>query len=387
MRCYYFIFLLSWFLFDCQKKYSTESINLSFKSSPEKIEKGKQLAMAVCGPCHYNPTSGSLSGKQMLDVPCSIGKVYASNITNDSVAGAGGYSPGQIKYLLKTGISKDGKFAPYMLKPNMSQEDIENIVAFLKSEDPLVRPSRLNPGKTKYSALGKFALAKVFHPVEYSSQEKKRPSAYDTVQLGKYLVDVTGCYECHSANMIKTNRIEPEKSKGYLGGGAKIKRADGKLIRTPNLTFDQTGLKDWTLHDFEKALKDGVGREYRVLSYPMPNYATLSSDEIESIYKYLKSVKPIRNSISKKKSPITQQLDGQSLFEKYSCTSCHGKTGKGIADLNNAYLKYDFEGIRNRIEAPPSSTGMPPFKNIIKEEEFPVLIEYIVQLGKNSKKS
>jgi cytochrome c553 len=372
---------------DCQKKYSAESIDFYVKSSPEKVEKGKRLAMAVCGPCHYNSVLENLSGKQMLDVPCSIGNVYASNITNDSAAGIASYAPGQIKYLLKTGITKEGKFAPYMIKPNMSDEDIENIVAFLKSEHPLVKPSNHNPGVTKYSALGKFALTKIFHPVQYNHQEKKRPSAYDTVQLGKYLVDVTGCYECHSGNMIKTNRIEPEKSKGYLGGGAKVKRGDGKIIRTPNLTFDQTGLKDWSLHDFEKALKDGIGREYRVLAYPMPKYATLSSNEIEAIYRYLKTVRPIKNHVPKKANPAAQQLDGQSLFEKYSCSSCHGKTGKGIADLNNAYLKYDFAQIKSRIEAPPSNTGMPAYKNIIKEEEFPVLIEYVVQLGKNSKKS
>jgi cytochrome c553 len=386
MKLYLCLLTTALFLLNCQKRYSVESVELDLKTGPNKIEKGRQLTMAVCGPCHYNPASGNLSGKQMQDVPCAIGNVYASNITNDSTAGIAKYAPGEIKYLLKTGITKDGRFAPYMMKPNMAEEDIQSIVAFLKSDDPLVRPSKHVPGQTSYSPLGKFALRKIFHPLPYSSQEVKKPSAYDTVQLGKYLVDVTGCYECHSGNMIKTNRLEPEKSKGYLAGGAKMRGTDGKIIKTPNLTFDESGLKNWSLYDFEKALKTGVSPNNSILSYPMPNYSSLSDEEVVAIYKYLQTVKPVRNQISRKENTSGKKVDGQALYVKYSCASCHGQTGKGIADLSNAYLKYDFNGIRHKIEYPTSSSGMPPFKNIIREEEFPILIEYVVQLGRNNKK-
>ena len=47
----------------------------------------------------------------------------------------------ELIYLLRTGIKKDGKYAPpYMAKlPNMADEDIDAIISFLRSDDPMMK--------------------------------------------------------------------------------------------------------------------------------------------------------------------------------------------------------------------------------------------------------
>ena len=382
----FLLILAGLLLFNCQKKYPIETISVKYQPSTEKVELGKRLAISICGPCHYNPDLQNFSGKQMHDIPCSVGNVFASNITNHPEKGIANYTPGELKYLLKTGITREGRFAPYMMKPNLAEEDIASLITFLKSDDPLVLPSDYSAGVTKYSALGKFAVNKIFHPLPYSKDVKVRPSAFDTVALGKYLVDINGCYECHSSNMIRVNRMFPERSRGYLGGGAKIRNGNGKIIRTPNLTFDRTGLKDWSEEDFSKALTKGITPLGTALSYPMPNYSSLTQNEIVAIYKYLKVVAPVKNNV-KKKNTFDQgkKMIGKAIYEKYSCSNCHGTTGNGVADLTNAYLKYQRIEIKRKIETPTKGVSMPSFENLIKEDELDVLVDYVIELGKKSR--
>jgi hypothetical protein len=58
--------------------------------------------------------------------------------------------------ILKTGISKSGKFMPYMMRPMMADEDINDIIVYLRSDDDaavaadttigIVSETRLHPG-------------------------------------------------------------------------------------------------------------------------------------------------------------------------------------------------------------------------------------------------
>jgi mono/diheme cytochrome c family protein len=374
-------------LFGCQRKYIVETVFVEPDSTREKIIVGKRLVLSLCGPCHYNSTFQDLSGRPMLDIPRAVGKIYASNITNHPTKGIRLYSAGELKFLLRTGITRDGRLAPFMQKPNLSDEDVSAIIAYLKSDDAFVKASDRSEGKTKYSLLGKAALRHVFGPIPYSNEVKLKPGIYDTIALGKYLIDNNGCYECHSANMIKIDKLFPENSKGYLGGGAKVKNASGKLISTPNITFHETGLNDWTESDLKRALSKGVSPTGRVLTYPMPIYSYLSDEEIVAIYRYLKTVPEIKRGKKNVRTHRSEKvMNGKTTYEKYQCNNCHGATGKGIADLTNAYIKYSRAEIQRKIEEPSKGVAMPSFKGVIKQEELNLLVDYIVELGKDSQK-
>jgi hypothetical protein len=67
-----------------------------------------------------------------------------------------------------------------------------------------------------------------------------------------------------------------------------------------NLTPDATGLGNWTLDNFVKALKHGKYKGIdaaRDLLPPMPwqNFATMSDEDLEAMFEYLKTIRPVNN--------------------------------------------------------------------------------------------
>lgn len=234
----------------------------------------------------------------MKDVPKIAGKVYSKNITQDSGKGIGRYTDGELVYLIRTGIAKDGKLMPYMQRPNLANNDLEAIIAFLHSDDELVTPSAVTPPATNYTLFGKFGLSKFSGPLPYSEKQIVRPNvASNKIEYGKYMVDNLGCYHCHSAGITKIDVQEPEKSKRYMGGGYKMKNESGEKIYTPNLTFHETGIGHWTEHDFVRAIKEGFSKDNSVITAPMPRYTELNNEEIAAIYAYLQTIPAINNKV------------------------------------------------------------------------------------------
>ena len=93
--------------------------------------------------------------------------------------------------------------------------------------------------------------------------------------------------------------MDPTKSKGYMGGGGKLKSYDGKLVTAPNLTFHTTGIGNWSEDDFKRAIKEGIGTDNNIITFPMPTFNDLSDHEISAIYAYLKTVPEIDHRIKK----------------------------------------------------------------------------------------
>jgi mono/diheme cytochrome c family protein len=262
-------------------------------TSPVSIAEGKRLTMLMCGSCHYNAATKDFSGKRIEDSPAVLGKVYAANLTRHTRYGIGTYTDAQLAYLIRTGVSRSGKIMPYMQRPNISDQDLSAIISFLNSDDESVRPSARVAGKTAYTPVGKLALSTV-KPLPYENLPVDKPRGKGVI-LGKYLVDNLACFHCHSKSFAKLDISEPERSKGFMGGGNKLKDGQGKPVRTPNLTPHPTGILHWSLTDFKRALTQAVSKDGSVVTYPMPSYAELTDDEIASIYQYLQTLPPIDN--------------------------------------------------------------------------------------------
>ncbi|MBT8289485.1 MAG: cytochrome c, partial [Muriicola sp.] len=122
--------------------YEIEKIEFSAVTTPEALERGKKLTTMLCANCHMDKSSGKLTGTRMLDAPPEFGEIYSQNITQDENVGIGSWTDAELLYLLRTGIKKDGQYSPpYMAKlPVMADEDLNAIIAFLRSDDPLVNP-------------------------------------------------------------------------------------------------------------------------------------------------------------------------------------------------------------------------------------------------------
>lgn len=273
----------------CKIQYKTERVN--YNPSPANVREGKRLTMLVCGSCHYNFETKDFSGKKLEDSPKFLGKIYAANITQHPEQGAGQYTPGELAYLVRTGISRTGRLMPYMHRPNMAEDDLDAIIAYLKSDDQAVKPSDRNPGKTKYSPIGRLGLS-FTKPGKYRDARIQKPGS-DPILLGKYLVDNLACFHCHSKSFTSLDVHEPGRSKGFMGGGNKLRDAAGKKIQTPNLTPHATGIANWTEAEFGRAVTAGMSKDNSVISYPMPLFPELTEAETSAIFAYLKTIPPI----------------------------------------------------------------------------------------------
>jgi mono/diheme cytochrome c family protein len=284
-------------------KYKPGNLQVKVESTPERVARGKKLASVLCQNCHLNVETGQLTGKYMDDSPPEFGKVYSQNITQSKTYGIGDWTDGDIIYLLRTGIKKDGNYAPpWMAKlPLMSDEDINSIVAFLRSDDPMVKAAEVADQPCQPSFLAKFLTHVAFKPFPMPAQKIMNPDTADHVAFGKYLaLGVVDCFSCHSADFKTDNFLEPDKSTGFFGGGNKMGGKDGKPIFTANITPDvKTGIGSWTQDQFITAVMYSKRPDGRGLRTPMVPFVGLDSAEVSAIYQYLKTVPPLNHEVQR----------------------------------------------------------------------------------------
>jgi cytochrome c2 len=365
------------------------------------VARGKLIASMLCQGCHYDQNTNALTGHRMTDIPAEFGKIYSRNITQDPTYGIGTWSDGDIAYLLRTGVKPSGQYVPpYMVKlPHISDEDLYSIIAFLRSDDTLVRPMAVQDTDCEPSFLVKFLSRVAFKPFAYPIVAQVAPPISDQVAYGRYLVnDVVKCYECHSADFKSNDAEHPEKSVGYLGGGNGMLDPNGKTVYTPNLTMDKaTGIGNWTEPQFVRAVREGFRPDNTALRFPMERHPELTEQEVAAIFSYLKTV-PVLHNARKQSETIAQAtivkaaapMDaavaaGQKVYYKYACWSCHGETGNGACDLTKAGHKYSTDSsltawIRNPSEFQENSK-MPTWNGVIKEDEYAPLCSYVRYLG------
>ncbi len=291
--------------------YEPKNPEVSITYDSARIERGAHLATMVCANCHQNRETGKMEGTFQADLPKEFGKVWSSNITQDKEHGAGRYSDGELMYLLRSGVKRDGGFAPpWMPKfPHTSDEDLYSIIAWMRASDsPSMQPSDRAQPASQPSFLTKLLCRVMFKPLPYPEKTIVAPPPTDKVAYGEYLATgVYDCYQCHSADFKTANVMEPEKSEGFFGGGNAIVDPEGNNVYSANLTPDpQTGrMKGWNSEQFGKAVRFGLKPEGGAVSPSMPRFTALSEVEVEAIYEYLKTVPPLMNDVAGKALPAS----------------------------------------------------------------------------------
>jgi mono/diheme cytochrome c family protein len=374
-------------------RYEPGHLQVKVDVTPEKVARGRKYVGLLCASCHMDPTTRKLTGKRMADSPPEFGLIFSKNITRDPTVGIGSWTDGELIYFLRTGVHKSGQYVPpYMVKlPHLSDDDLEGIVAFLRSDDPLVAPTTEHVlGTTQPSFLTKFLSHTVFKPLPFPKQRITAPPASDKVAYGRYLSDSLGCFSCHSADFKTMKELEPEKSAGYMGGGNPLRDQTGAIIRSANITPDEeTGIGKWSEADFTRAVRDGVRPDKRVLLYPMEMEPELTEEDTAALYAYLKTVPKLKNAVPRAEhTAVADASEGKKLYYKYGCVACHGETGAALADLRQAAQHYPNDKdliawIRNPQLVKPG-VKMPTWEGIIPDNEYPVLVAYVKELGKQS---
>lgn len=271
--------------------------------TPERIARGAKLSSMLCYKCHFNPGTGKLTGRYLDEAP-QFGKIASRNITHDKEIGIGSWTDAQLIYFIRTGIHpfKNKYIPPYMPKlAHISDEDLNSLIAYLRSEDPVLQASNTELPESELSFLTKFLCFVAFKPFPLPEAPIADPDTNNQVEWGKYIaLNQMECFSCHSKNFKSNDYFNPEKSEGFFGGGNDMTDMDGNKIYTRNLTMDEeTGIGKWTEDQFVKAVITGVLPSGPAVRYPMVPYTGLSESEAKAIYAYLKTIPKISNKVER----------------------------------------------------------------------------------------
>jgi mono/diheme cytochrome c family protein len=124
-------------------------------------------------------------------------------------------------------------------------------------------------------------------------------SAADPTQVarGKYLVNISGCNDCHTPGYFLG---KPDMAR-FLGGSEVGFEIPGLgVFHGPNLTPDKaTGLGDWTDAEVVAALQTGVRPDGRILAPIMPwhAFAELTKQDVAAIVAFLRSIPAVSNKV------------------------------------------------------------------------------------------
>jgi mono/diheme cytochrome c family protein len=369
--------------------YPVRKVEFHVDVTPERVARGKRTVEMLCAACHLDSGTGALTGKRMLDLPPQFGESFSRNITADPVKGIGSWTDGEIAYLIRTGIARDGRYLPpWMVKmPNISDEDLRDLIAFLRSNDPLVQARAVDDRDSKPSFFAKLLCRVAFKPFPWPDHAVVTPT--DEVAYGRYLA--TGrllCFDCHSADFTTNDELHPERSAGYFGGGNAMPDLGGKIVYTANLTPDpETGIGGWTKEQFRRAVREGIAPDNRPLRYPMVPFRPLEDSEVDALYAYLRTIPAIKNKVKPPEAyAIAPGDEGKRVYYAYGCNGCHGDTGHGQYDLRKGPAKYPTDDeliawIKHPERLRPG-IAMPTWDGVIKEEEYAPLAAYVRSLAR-----
>jgi cytochrome c2 len=145
----------------------------------------------------------------------------------------------------------------------------------------------------------------------------------EMIKKGEYLVTTIGCNDCHSPKTMGERGPEvipalmlsgypgdrplPKVGTDALKNGWGLFNSDMTTFVGPwgesfagNITSDATGIGNWNIEQFKKAITQGKfkGMEGgRMLLPPMPwtEWGKMKEEDVEAIFAYLKSTPPVRN--------------------------------------------------------------------------------------------
>ncbi len=280
--------------------YEVKAPDMKVTGDSAMIAEGKRLSAMLCSNCHMAP-NGKMEGKYMPDLPPEFGKSWSANITHHPESRLTGYTDGELAYLFRSGVKRDGSYTPpWMPKfPHLSDYDLHSIITYLRSEQPELEPSDKAQPACQPSFLVKFLCRMAFKPLPYPTEEIKAPPIEDKVAYGKYMA--TGkvdCFSCHSPSFETTNIMEPEKTPGFFSGGNPMPNLKGVVIPTANLSMDkETGIGNWTEEQFIKAVRFAQRPDGRALRYPMEPFAEMTEEEAAAIWAYLQTIPVIKNEV------------------------------------------------------------------------------------------
>jgi len=362
------------------------------------LARGEYLARAGdCIACHTIPAGKLFGGGRPMETP--FGTIYSPNISSDKETGIGAWTADEFYRTMHDGRSRDGQFIypamPFGSYTKVTRADSDAIYAYLLSVPPVHQPNRAHelrfPFNQRQLLLGWRTL--FFREGEY------QPDPAQSVEWnrGAYLVEGLGhCTMCHTQiNALGGN----SRSKAYQGGLIPLQQ-----WYAPSLTSNrEAGLGDWSLTEIADLLQAGVSHRGAVYG-PMAevvydSFQYLNDQDVRAVAVYLKSL-PGRSGGEVDSAPPpatvaeeTRRLAplGRKIYDA-QCAICHAADGRGkpphfppLAGNQSIQMTSSVNPIRmvlNGGYAPgtrrnPMPYGMPPFAQLLSDEEVAAVVTFV----------
>jgi len=296
------------------KQASTDQSLSPDDSMTAMIKHGEYLAyhVAACMHCHstrditkysgpIKPGTEGGGGEEfshaiLADIP---GVLYGKNITPDKETGIGTWTDEELLRAITQGISKNGDtlfpIMPYANFNRMAKHDLLSIIAYIRTLKPI---NNKVPARELMIPIAMAYPAKYLQP---SLDGNVIPPTTDKVKYGEYLATVADCATCHT--VFKQGELDFSK---LLAGGNTF-TIDKWKVTSANLTPDSaTGLGTWSEEMFLSKFKQY--RDPKSFNYdpglkntvmPVSDYAGMKDEDLQAIYAYLRTVKPMSNKVEK----------------------------------------------------------------------------------------
>ncbi len=163
-----------------------------------------------------------------------------------------------------------------------------------------------------------------------AADSPQAPAVNDPVARGKYIVNTSGCHDCHTPWHMTDKGPAPDMSRALSGHPESFEMPEAPALPpgpwivaigatntayagpwgvsfTANLTPDrETGLGKWTARTFIDTIRTGrhLGRGRQVLP-PMPIavYNNFTDEDLTAIFAYLQTIPAVKNRVPEPRPP------------------------------------------------------------------------------------
>lgn len=287
------------------------------EATPERLARGRYLAehVAVCADCHSERDWTSFAGPIIQGTHGAggsrfgheigfPGEVVSRNITSHPTDGVGRWSDGELVRAIREGVDRQGRplapVMPYEHFRSMGDDDVRAVVTWVRSLPPVARPQPASKLDFPLSLLVRTAPAPAG---ERGDGHVATPAPRVDADYGRYLVTLASCADCHTPS----ERGVAIEGREFAGG--QEFRLPGYVLRSANITPHATGIGSMSEDAFVARFRSyqvppeqaEVPRPARMTFLrgntimPWRMYAGMSDGDLRAIYRYLRTLRPVRN--------------------------------------------------------------------------------------------
>ncbi len=284
--------------------------NIQVLMNDKNIERGKYMAnsVCVCIDCHsrrdWSKFAGPLivttkgqGGEEFSQKFGFPGKYFAKNITPYGIRD---WSDGEVLRAMTCGVSKKGNplfpVMPYLDYGLLDRNDVYAIIAYIRTLTPIENNIP--------ASVSDFPMNIIIHTIPQKANFTTIPDKTKKEAYGEYLFTAASCADCHTPQ----DKGKPIKGMD-LAGGFKLPVVTGGTVISANITPDmETGIGAWPEEAFVNRFKACSDPKYIPINIthgmfntymPWTMYGTMQSYDLKALYAYLRTVKPVKNKITK----------------------------------------------------------------------------------------